>query len=349
MPMTRRFALAACLTLAASAAARPAASQDLTYTTTTKMEISGTLGRILSLVSDVDKPMVEKTYFQGPLIRKDQEESSSIMDWNAGTMTLLDHPKKTYMVLDFARMAEQMAGAVGQERPEAGEAPDVEVTVSSERTGKTETIAGYAAEQVVLVIEVKPKSQGGEGEAGPTTALVTDLWLSPDFPEYRMMQQMEGEALERFRESSAQGMAQTMAALAGSNPAMKEGWEKNMQALKDLQGTTLRSTTHFVTVPPGATLDKEKVLATAGEKVQEGGGMAQGAANAARQALGGLAGRFGRNRQQQQQEAAAPTQAVVMRVKTEISDVGTGAVDPSLFQVPAGYTAKTPPGGERAP
>lgn len=346
MSMTRRLAVAACLTLAASAAARPAAAQDLTYTTTTKMEISGTLGRILALVSDVDKPMVERTYFQGPRIRKDQEERSTIMDWDAGAMTLLDHPEKTFMRFDFATMAEQMAGAMGQEQPGAGEAPEVEVTVSTDRTGKTETIAGYSAEQVVLTIEVAPKAQGGEEEqAQPTTALITDLWLSTDFPEHRMMQQTQGEAAERIRESSAQGMAQAMAALAGTNPAMKEGWEKNMEALKELQGTALRSTTHFVTVPPGATLDRDKVLETAGEKVQEGGGVAQGAANAARQALGGLAGRLGRNRQQPQQEASAapPSQAVIMRVKTEISDVGTGAVDPAVFQVPAGYTEKAPP------
>jgi len=347
MPRSRRLALAACLALTASAAARHAAAQDLTYTTTTRMEMSGTLGRILSLVTDLDKPTVEKTYFQGARIRKDQERSSSIMDWSAATMTLLDHDKKTYTVLDFGQMAEQMTAAAEQARPEAGEAPDIEVTVSSERTGKTETIAGYAAEQVVFVVEVKPKGQGGEGEAPPMTALVTDLWLSAEFPEYRMMQQMQGEGLEQLRRSGAQAMAQAMAALAGTDPTLKEGWEKNVEALKDLQGTALRTTTHFVSVPPGATLDKQKVLDTAGERVQEGGGVGGTAANAARQALGGLAGRFGRNRQQQaQQEAAPPTQAVIMRVKSEISDVGTGTVDPSLLQLPSGYTEKALPGRE---
>ena len=347
MPRSHRLSLAACLALAAAAAAHPAAAQDLTYTTTTKLEMSGTLGRILSLVTDLDKPTVEKTYFQGARIRKDQEKSSSIMDWNAGTMTLLDHDKKTYTVLDFAQMLEQTAAAVEQARPEAGEMPDVEVSVSSERTGKTETIAGYAAEQVVFVIEVKPKGQGGEGDAPPTTALVTDLWLSAEFPEYRMMQQMQGEGLEALRQSGAQAMAQAMAALAGTDPTLKEGWEKNLEAMKDLQGTALRTTTHFVSVPPGATLDRQKVLDTAGERVQEGGGMGRTAANAARQALGGLAGRFGRNRQQQQpQEAAPPTQAVIMRVRSEIGDVGTGGVDPSVFQLPEGYTEKALPGRE---
>jgi len=332
------------LALTALTAAAPAGAQDLTYTTTTKMEISGTLGRILSLVTDVDKPMVEKTFFQGQRVRKDQDQSSSIMDWDAGALTLLDHKERTFTRIDFAQMAGQMAGAVQEERPEA-EAPDMEVTVTTDRTGKTETIAGYAAEQVVLVIEMKPKNAAeGEEATPPATALVTDMWLSPDFPEYRMMQQMQGEATERLRESSAQGMAQAMGALAASDPAMKEGWEKNLEAMKELQGTVLRSTTHFVTVPPGATLDKQKVLDGAGEKVQEGGGVAQGAANAARQALGGLAGRFGRGRQQQEAAPAAPTQAVIMRVRSEISDVGTGAVDPSVFGVPAGYTEKAPPG-----
>ena len=102
MSRSRRTAFAAGLALAASALALPAAAQDLTYTTTTRMEMSGTLGRILSMLTDMDKPQVEKTLFQGPRIRKDQEKSSSIMDWEAGAMTLLDHPERTYMRLDFA-------------------------------------------------------------------------------------------------------------------------------------------------------------------------------------------------------------------------------------------------------
>ena len=340
-----RATLVAGFALAACGAALPAAAQDLTYTTTTKMEMSGTLGRVLSVVGKMDEPMVEKTYLQGPRIRKDQDESSTIMDWEAGAMTLLDHPEKTFMRVDFAQMMEQMAGAMGQERADAGEAPEMEVTVSADRTGKTENIAGYVAEQVVLTVEMKPKSVEGEEGAAPTTALVTDLWLSTEFPEYRMMQEMKGEAIERFREGGAsQGIAQAMGALAGANPGMEEGWQKNMEAMKELQGTALRSTTHFVTVPPGATLDRDQVLASAGEGVSEGGG--GGAAAAARQALGGLAGRFGRGRPQQQEAAAAPTaQVVTMRIKTEISDVGTGAVDPSLFLVPDGYTEKTPPTG----
>ena len=348
MSRSRRTAFAAGLALAASALALPAAAQDLTYTTTTKMEMSGTLGRILALLTDMDKPQVEKTFFQGPRIRKDLEERSSIMDWDAGAMTLLDHPERTYTRLDFAQMAEQMAGAAeeGAAQREAGEGgPEMEVTVSTDRTGRAETIAGYAAEQVILTVEVKPKDAAEAEEAAQGgMALVTELWLSTDFPEYVMMQQMEGEALERFKESGGgQGVAQAMAALAGSDPRMQEGWEKNLEAMKELKGTALRSTTHFVSLPPGATLDRDKVLGSADQAVSEGGG-GGGAAGAARQALGGLAGRLGRGRRQEKAAPAAPpAQAVIMRVRTEISDVSTGAVDASVFQVPEGYTERTPP------
>lgn len=335
---------AAILALAALAAAAPAGAQDLTYTTTTKMEMSGAMGRMLSMFTDMDKPMAEKTSYQGSRVRKDQDQSSSIMDWGTGALTLLDHKERTFTRVDFAQMTAQAAEAMQAERPRA-QGPEMEVNVRTDRTGKTETIAGYKADQVVLVIEMKPKGAEGDQAAQPTTALVTDMWLSTDFPEYQMMQHMAGDVAERMRESAAQGVTQAMGALAGSDPAMKEGWEKNLEAMKELQGTALRTTTHFVTVPPGAELDVQKVLDSAGEKVQEGGGVAQGAGNAAKQALGGLAGRFGRGRQQQQEQAqAAPTQMVIMRVKSEISDVGTGAVDPSVFEVPAGYKEKAPPG-----
>lgn len=222
----------------------------------------------------------------------------------------------------------------------------MEVTVSTDRTGRTESIAGYAAEQVILTVELKPKDAAEAEEAAQGgMALVTELWLSTEFPEYVMMQRMEGEALERLKESGAgQGVAQAMAALAGSDPRMQEGWEKNLEAMKELQGTALRSSTHFVSLPPGATLDRESVLESSGQAVSEGGGAAQGAANAARQALGGLAGRLGRGRRQEgAAPAAPPAQAVIMRVRTEISDVSTGAVDASVFRVPEGYTERTQP------
>jgi hypothetical protein len=38
------------------------------------------------------------------------------------------------------------------------------------------------------------------------------------------------------------------------------------------------------------------------------------------------------------------TQAVFMRMKTEIRDVETTSIDPSIFEVPAGYTER-PMGG----
>ncbi|MDP2956845.1 MAG: hypothetical protein Q8N53_10520 [Longimicrobiales bacterium] len=344
MSRSRRTAFAAGLALAGSALALPAAAQDLTYTTTTKMEMSGTLGRILSMLTDMDKPQVEKTSFQGSRVRKDQEKTSSIMDWSAGAMTFLDHPELTFMRFDFTQMAEAPGESPSQR--EAGEGPEVEVTVTTDRTGKSETIAGYAAEQVILTVEMKPKDAAeAEETAQGGMALVTELWLSTAFPEYVMMQQMEGAALEQFRKSGGpQGVAEAMGALAGSDPRMQEGWEKNMEAMKELQGTALRSTTHFVSLPPGATLDRDKVLESSGQAVSEGGGVGQSAANVARQALGGLAGRLGRGRPQEEAAPAAPpAQAVIMRVKTEIGDVSTGAVDASVFLVPEGYTERTPP------
>lgn len=327
----------------AMAAATPASAQDLTYFTTTTMEVSGTLGRILSMVTKIDDPIVERTYLKGSRVRKDQDQASSIMDWSAGALTLLDHSDRTFMRFDFTQMAGALRDSPPQREPPEG--PEVEVTLTTDRTGKRDVIAGYAAEQVVLVIEIKPENAAEAAETPPaTTALVTDLWLSTEFPEYRMTQEMAAEALEQYRRGGGPaGVAQAMGALAGSDPAMRSGWEKNMEAVRELQGTVLRSTTHFVSVPPGATLDTRNVLETAGERVQEGGGVAQGAANAARQALGGLAGRFGRNRQQQE-APAAPTQAVIMRVRSEISDVHTDAVAESMFDVPAGYTVKAPPG-----
>jgi hypothetical protein len=343
-----------------------ASAQSLQYQTTTRSEISGVVGKLISKMGGMGEPMVETTSIQGSKIRKDEKETSQIMDWDTGTLTMLDHKAKTFTRVTFAQMADAMSAGMEQARTEqaaqqaapAEEQPQVQldVKVSTDRTGLHENIAGYDAEQVVVTMDIVATAvPEGETEAQQGgMAIVSDLWMSTDFPEQKLMEAMQGEALNQFRESVANGqLGATMQAMSSYDPRVKVAWEKNADALKDLKGTALRSTIQFVSLPPGVSLDGTAVLAAEDQALGSGidvtGAAAKGAADAAKKALGGLAGRFGRKKEEPKEaEAPTPTQSVFMRMRTEIGSVVEGTTLPAdLFEVPAGYTERpfSVPGG----
>lgn len=373
--------LVALLIAAAASLPTSVAAQSLRYTSTTKAELSGAVGRMVSMMGGLGKPTVETTSIQGAKIRRDDEKTSDIMDWDDGTVTMLDHDSRTFMRFKFADMAQAMADAMknaqgaqaqaqaqaeaARKEAEAQQDQNPQVTfdleMSTDRTGKHETIAGYDAEEVILtgLIHAKQTAEAAAeaGEAEPQQmdmAIVTDLWLSTDFPEQQLVAQMQGEAMQQFQESgAAQEMAASMQGLTAYDPRIEGAWQKNLDALKELDGTALRTTMHFVLVQPGMTLDRDKVLAEADKSLSSdvAGAAAASAEGAAKKAIGGLAGRFGfgkKKEEPKEEKQPEPSQVVFMRIESQVTDVSTDPLDPSVFQVPDGYTERqmpTPIGG----
>ncbi len=321
-------------------------AQDLKYTTTTTVELGGAMGTIASVMPELGEPVLETTYLKGTRIRTDVDERSSVMDWVSGDMLEIDHVARTYVRFNVFEMAEAMAGMLEQGveaeptrvEPEEAEQtePQFEVHFSIDRTGVQQVVNGYDAEQALLVVEVVPivPPEDDLEDAGEL-AVVTELWLSTDFPEYQLMRDMQAEAAERLRESGAtQNMSQSMEGLAESfDPRLREAWQENLEAMKELEGTALKSTVHFVTVPMGVDLDREKVLAEANQGLGSAvaGAAREGVRDAARSALG----RFGRR--QEEPEEPEPAQSVFMRIVTEIGEIETATLGDDLFAVPDGY------------
>ncbi len=358
--MRRHAALAAALFMVAAPPILSA--QSLQYTSVTKTELGGALGRIMSMMSGVGDETQTTTYIEGSRIRTDEQKTSDIVDAKAGTMTMLDHESRTYTVIDFAKMAEQMAGAMSDaskqastqmatETPtgQAAEQPQIEweVHFHTDKTGKKEKIAGYDAEEVVLVTEVIAKNVPKEGEEQEQAgmAIVSDLWMSQDFPEYMLTQQMRSDVAEHIGESTRQSMANSMQAFSSAEPGLSEAWKKNAEELEKVQGYAMRTTMLFVALPPNVPLDRDEALAEKDKSLgSSAAGAAEGsAADVARKALGGI---FGKKKEEPKAEAAeaTPHQATFMRITTEIQNVKTGGIDPSVFEVPAGYTER-PMGG----
>ncbi len=343
------------------------AAQSLRYTSVTQAELGGALGSMMSMLG-AGKPSESTTSIQGSKIRTDSDNSSTIIDWATGKIILLDNKAHTYASTDFATMTKQMTEAMqgahassdsltsegATAQPGAAEQPEIEwdVRFNADRTGEKQQIDGYEADRMILTTEVLAKNvpQGDEKQEQAGIAIVSELWLSKDFPEYEMMRKMQGEAVEQMREQASQGMASSMKALSGAQPGLSDAWKKNEEELAKLDGYAVRSTMLFVAIPPGVELDRDAALARKDAKLSSSVARAAGQSteDAAKKALQGLAGRFGRKKAEEPKtEEPAMTQALFMRVKSEVQNVETTAIDPSVFEIPEGYTERPmgAPGG----
>lgn len=331
--------------------ALPATAQDLTYTETTRMEMGGMMGSIMSMMGG-DDDQTQTVYLKDGRMRRDDEDTSTIMDFSTGDVTILNHADRTFMRMNFREMIEGMTGQVEDARARADsvqaemeaegqEMPEYEVTFSLDRTGETETVSGYDAEQVLMVIEfegqVDEEAQQQNPFAGMRMAMVTEMWLSTEFPEWTVMQDLRDELQEAWGSEGMFGGDTGMEGMAAMGPGMgarfEVAMEQQREALEELEGTPVRTVMSWVSLAPDAELDPRAVV----EQDVGGGDAAGGAAEAARSALSGL---FGGGDEDEEEEQGPPGQSVIMRTFTELGDVETGPVDPSVFQVPEGYTER---------
>jgi hypothetical protein len=333
----------------------PASAQDVRYTTVSRGEFGGALGRWMKLFGGSSE-ITEVTSIKGAKLRSDTEGSSTVLDLDVKAFTWMDHEAKTYATMTFAQavdranaMVEQMEDSVEAAKAEMEEAQEpqnvrYEVRFTSERSGKKEKIAGYQAEQVFLQVDIEaiPIRQPDETEeeamqrAG-TLVLLSDLWLSTTFPGYAAKQAQAAMWAEALGTTEAPSRETVQA--YKFDPRIKEGMAKLAEEMKGLEGETLRSVTHVVVVPHGVTFDRKAVLKDADKALTDDmAGAAAGAAeNAAAGAVSGITGgMFGRPK-----GPPKPKQGTIMRLRTEVTECSTATLADEVFAVPAGYTERT--------
>lgn len=337
------FALAACLLSSLSAVS---AAQDISYWTTTRAEFGGTLGRIMRVVPGGSDPQEKKTSIHGNMMRVDNEGRSTIMDMDSSKFVFLDNPTRTYWTMEWGDIGEMWQQAAEAEMPEAERAAytdeetrrtvTYDVSFDVDRTGHTERIAGYEAERVFLTFQmdaIEEDEENPDSVTGGTMVLLTELWISNDFPAT--------EAMKRMRPGGQVDTEVDPMALS-YDPRIGAAMERLQEEMEGLDGISLRTVSHFVAVPLELDFDRDAVLRDAERSLvaDVADAAASSAVNSARRRLGGIAGRFGRR--SREPEPPRPEQVVFMRVISEIHDVSEAPLDAGIFTVPDDYTERDP-------
>jgi hypothetical protein len=292
------------------------------------------------------------------LMNKGAKEATSITRLDKELIWNLDSNKKTYTELTFdqmRKMMESMGSLGGLLNPAQTDSlrkavEKLSATVDVNKTGEKKTISGLESERVILTLRSEIKDT--LGNVVDTTWVKNDLWMVPIDKVPSELRDFDLKMAEKLGFTEGGPMAGLLNQYAD---AMKKLQDK----LKELNGYPLAST--FSIVMTTHAQDKAKAEAqvedTTGQQTAQEEETPTTEKKDVKSALGGLfkkkakeeAKKKEEQKQKEQQEKAQAQQGprTVLEVTTETQTIETSSVDPSLFEIPAGYKKVEMPGLEK--
>ena len=194
------------------------------------------------------------------------QDSTEIVDLDAGTITHIDTAKKTYSVMTFdemrqlmAKMPQRMEDAQAQVKQAQAQQPKTDLKtsfeVSAKNTGVTKVVNGLSAQEQVITLRMRVTDPNAPASAGPdamTFEVTTDVWIAPDPPEVQAVhdfdmrtgqKMMAGIDMPAFANSFTAGGNAGMAQLLGGQPGSAEALAEMGKEMAKLQGTRVREVT----------------------------------------------------------------------------------------------------------
>lgn len=155
-----------------------------------------------------------KVYVKGSKMARIGDLTSTIYDLDAGTVTTINHQKRSYVVQTFEEMRQEMERM--QQRGHRGQSSDIDFDVKIDKTGQTRTIDGQSASETLMTMTAKSASANGQ------MVVKADFWLLPSDPSKREVMDYSKRLAEKYAYAFSGGPG-LGAAGAGIAAAMREG------------------------------------------------------------------------------------------------------------------------------
>lgn len=276
------YARIAYLLLAAAAAAHA----DFSYTATHKSAAANT-------------EQTTKYYFKGDKMAFESGNSTSIMDFDAQTLTHIDRTKKSYTVSKFSDLSAETA------------AQGVNVEADFKQTGQQKTIGGFNASQAMMTMDMAvPQSQ----QPGMKMQMEVELWVSPDVPGY--------SELQAFYKRNMGKMPWASMAPAG-NASMRSAMAELQKKMAAMHGAPVLEIVRVKMAMPGMTPEQQAQMEKARQQIeamQKQGGPQAAAAAQMLARMGAMGG-------------GGPLTEITM----ESSGFSAASLPDSVFAIPAGF------------
>jgi hypothetical protein len=313
---------------------------DFSYDQTTRI----TGGAMLNMMkfagafsAKAREPMTSTILVKGDRMTRLSRDHAEIIDLGRETITHIDFQKKTWSVMTFAQMKQQMEEMSQRMRKHGGNDDSTQMSfkASVKDTGRTKPINGVNTHERILTLTM----EGTDQKSGQTGSMdiSNDMWLAPDVPGYGEIRDFHRRMAEKLGFVPGQSFGPMMA-----RPDMQKGMADLVKEMSKLDGVPLVT----VTTMSGAGQPGMDQPTSGGSQQSSASADDSPAAKLGR--LAGIGG-FGRKKknadQQQQQEQGPPANTqpgVLAEITTESSAFSSAPVDPSKFEVPAGFKQVQP-------
>ena len=349
-PSMKHALLSLTLTLSATAFA-----SDYTYQQTTQMtggsllHMMKSVGVFSSQARHMGDPIVSSIYLKDNRLANVSPESIEIIDLDQETMTQIDVMKKTYTVTTFAQMKQAMENARAQMQQQTAQQPTqpaanpdaqnvkMSFDVKVRNTGVQKQISGLDSSEAVMTLMLNATDTQTQQQG--SMAITNDMWMVPSIPGYDQVRDFYKRFAAKMSDSTM-GLGFDFSKMLAQNPAAGQAMSDMAAEMQKLKGVPIMQVMRMGTTVNGQPLPAASEAPLPAEQPGPTGGQV------AKSALGSMMPfEFGKKKNNADQDSnqnngsaqAQATSAILMETQITTSNFSSAPVDPSHFEVPAGY------------
>jgi hypothetical protein len=276
-----------------------------------------------------NQPIHTRAVFKGPRHAQIQEDTITITDLEAETITTIQPKKKQYSVVTFEQMRQYMNQMMEKARKQKeDQGAEIDMKVSVDKTGNQKDIDGRSAQEYLMRMEIQGQNPQ-TGQAG-TMEMKMRSWMVDPVAGYQEVQ----EFYRQYGQKLNWMPGSTMSAFGMGNQGTSGGMSQIYLEAAKLEGMPL---VQVVTMGAEGHEVQPEGSGEQGEQESIGSALAKG--------LGGFGG-FGRKKKEEPKQEEQPPQAAsgsgapaaLMEMTIRYNNYSDAAVDASLVETePAGY------------
>lgn len=356
---------------------QPLAYADVSYQETTQItggSLQGMLklaGAFSSQAKQANAPTTSTVALHGNRMVRSNPHTTEIIDLDQQAMTFIDHDKHTYSVVTFQQMQQAMADAAAKAKAQTKTSSDSNTSTDAQMSfnahvsanGTTRNIDGRDAKEALLTITMITNANDGSNAKGGMAA-TSEMWLVQDVPG---QEELRAFSQRMAKELSVDTSASQMSGLLSAQPGGAQALAELKKEAAKMSGMPVLQVTRVGVSADGQPLPAPSVAPMAqGKSGDSGAGkvtgeIATGTGTQVASDQVNKLGSFGRAlggssmgalmRHKPSASSNTPTLAsdnsatagVLLESQTETGNFSTAPVDPSSFQIPAGYKQVTSP------
>ena len=348
---------------------------DYTYQQTTQLTGGSLLNMVKSVgffssqARHVGDPVFSTIYLKDNRLANVSPESIEIIDLDKETITQIDVQRKTYTVMTFDQIKQQVENARQQmekqppSQPAAAQPaadPNVKVSfdVKVRKTGAQKEISGLHSNEAILTMTMTATTSATaqQSQQSGAMAITNDMWMVPAIPGYDQVRDFYRRMAGKMSDAS-QGLGYDFSKMLAQNPGASAALGDMAKEMQKLDGVPIMQVMRMGTTLNGQPLPAASEAPTPASPAGPNGGdvAKQGMTSALTSHIPGFGG-FGKKKQQapppdQDQNAgqAPAANSILMETQITTSNFSSAPVDPSHFDVPAGYKQVQPPAQRTQP